>query len=83
MLWPSDVRRIVADLGHGFEPPDIVFERHLDAGEPMTEREVNRIVDAGLTEREDWAEREEGLFGHVPSFPDRDWLTPGAEGNNQ
>ncbi|MEN6642748.1 MAG: hypothetical protein ABFE08_09900 [Armatimonadia bacterium] len=72
-LWPSDIRRIVNDLHDGLEPPEVAFQRHLNTGMALMLYDVERIVDAGLTERGEWHEREKGLFGHMPSFPDGDW----------
>jgi site-specific recombinase XerD len=64
---------------HPDSPRDLL-ENHLRTGEPLSEDEVERIVDEGLGRWEDWSQRGGGLFWLAEAFPDPDGGKEGAEG---
>ncbi len=52
--------------------PKELFDNHIATGEPLTEEEVAAVVEAGLAEENDFANRGGNLFWHQPTFPEQE-----------
>jgi len=50
--------------------PEELLEQHLATGEPLDADELQMIVDAGLTNQDEWDDRGGGLYWHAATFPE-------------
>jgi len=46
-----------------------LWRGHGDTGEPLTEDEVQVVVEAGITSWDEWDDRGGGLYWHAPTWP--------------